>query len=467
MAWLSDWAKRVKLTIDQNDIDATLANFPILVHLGTSVGRNGDDVSCVFDELESDANRKKIAVTTSDGQTQCYVEIEKWDDASEQAWLWVKVPSVASGADTDLYLYYDKEHANNDAYVGDPSDDVVHNVWDANFKLVSHMRDDPDTSHIRDSTNNNNDGTKTGAGLPAVTADGKIDGAQDFAGGGDNIGIPGGGSASVAGDITITLWIKSEYHNAEGYLFADWSGGQRNILLTRAATEKLRAVSGNGGSGQSSDLYSSTLENGAWYLVDYVRSGNTLYIYKNGQSDSSIDITGNTGGSTANQINMGSQWNLNYIGIIDEVRVSNIARTPAWIKASYESERDHLLGFGSEEEPVTPKTSSDTGAGVEASSQVATLTRSETGSGQDARLDFLAVLSKADSGEGAEVSNLIVEAMAILSSESGIGVEAIISRQLSAIESGSAEERASRAGWLMKPAVYTKDAFEQKVYTGE
>jgi len=34
-------------------------------------------------------------------------------------------------------------------------------------------------------------------------------------------------------------------------------------------------------------------------------------------------------------------------------------------------------------------------------------------------------------------------------------------------ESGVGQERASRAGWLMKPSVYTKDAFEQKTYTGE
>ena len=84
-----------------------LSGFPVLVYLSVSSGIGSTDVSAVFDELTSDANRKKIAITTSDGTTQCYVEIERWDDANEKAWLWVKVPSVASGAETDLYLYYD------------------------------------------------------------------------------------------------------------------------------------------------------------------------------------------------------------------------------------------------------------------------------------------------------------------------------------------------------------------------
>ena len=139
MAWLAGWDQRIQLTIDKDDIDGVLTDFPVLVYLSTSSGISNADVSCVFDELTADANRKKIAITKSDGDTELYVEIERWDDSSEKAWLWVKVDSVASGADTILYLYYDVDHADNDSYVGDPQDAVVHNVWDANFLNVQHM----------------------------------------------------------------------------------------------------------------------------------------------------------------------------------------------------------------------------------------------------------------------------------------------------------------------------------------
>jgi len=77
--WLSGWDKRVKLIIDLFDISSDLSNFPVLVYLSTSSGRGPDDISLVFDEIQNSANRKKIAVTTSDGTTQCYVEIERWD----------------------------------------------------------------------------------------------------------------------------------------------------------------------------------------------------------------------------------------------------------------------------------------------------------------------------------------------------------------------------------------------------
>ncbi|MDH5780862.1 MAG: DUF2341 domain-containing protein, partial [Candidatus Bathyarchaeota archaeon] len=132
-SWLNGWEKRVKITIDNNDVDSPLSNFPVLVHLSNGSGRNNDDATFVFDEVGS--NSKKIAVTTSDG-TQCYVEIERWDDVSEQAWLWVKVPSISSTTDTELYVYYDMDHADNTVYVGDTGSTAAQNVWDSSFKGV-------------------------------------------------------------------------------------------------------------------------------------------------------------------------------------------------------------------------------------------------------------------------------------------------------------------------------------------
>ena len=132
-AWLSGWDKRVKMTIDSGDITDNLSNFPILVYLSASSGRTSVDVSAVFDELTDDANRKKIAVTKSDGETECYVEIENWDHATKKAYLWVKVSgenSISSSADTDLYLYYDVDHADNTTYVGDVDSATAANVWD-------------------------------------------------------------------------------------------------------------------------------------------------------------------------------------------------------------------------------------------------------------------------------------------------------------------------------------------------
>jgi hypothetical protein len=82
-SWLSGWEKRVKITIDQNDVDSDLSNFPLLVHLSSSSGWNSDDVTFIFNEISD--NSEKIALTQSDGVTEYFVEIEQWDPEKKEA----------------------------------------------------------------------------------------------------------------------------------------------------------------------------------------------------------------------------------------------------------------------------------------------------------------------------------------------------------------------------------------------
>ena len=162
------FSKMLQITLDHTKVTTLLTDYPAMVYLSAASGQNPDDVSCVFDELQADANRLKIRITTTDG-TECYVEVDQWDDANEKAWLHVKVPSISSSEDTVLLLYYDSLAADNTTYVGDTNSSAAENVWDSDFKAVYHMSDGADNAHIYDSTSNNNDGTKKGC-LPKGTS---------------------------------------------------------------------------------------------------------------------------------------------------------------------------------------------------------------------------------------------------------------------------------------------------------
>jgi len=343
MGLLSGWAWRVKLTIDHADITSALANFPVLIYLSPSSGRNSADMSCVFDELGSDANRKKIAVTTSDGTTECYVEIEKWDDANEHAWLWVKVPNIASGADTDLYLYYDSTHADNTAHVGDPNSTPAENVWDANFKFVSHMRDDPDTSHVRDSTSNDNDGAKRTTGEPAVTTLGKIDDAQDFDGSNDYISIPDN-IVTLADDFTIEIWVNPNL-NIENPRWLSLKDDTNNFQFGVFNDDKVFARIFNA----VNKTTTYTVPYGEWHYYVFTKESGTQKILVDTvvRAHSSGGITAETTVSRIGAYDSATSYTAD--GILDEVRVSGSFRSTAWISASYESGRDDLNDFGEEE----------------------------------------------------------------------------------------------------------------------
>ncbi|MGD9131834.1 MAG: DUF2341 domain-containing protein [Candidatus Bathyarchaeota archaeon] len=340
--WLIGWAKRVKLTIDSDDVDGVLTDFPVLVHLSASSGISGGDVSFIFDEVGS--NSKKIAVTTAGG-TECYVEVEEWDSGNEQAWLWVKVPSISSTADTDLYLYYDTDHADNIAYVGDTTSTPAENVWDSNFKLVTHMNDNPDTSSIQDSTLNGNDGTKVSADNPMQT-DGISGKAQDFSG--DYISCGDDGSLELVDTLTLEAWINPDSLSINSITAR---GQSYWLLVLYGELTFYRFQEGGGGSYLRA---SGALPTGTFSHVaaTYNTSAtDEVKIYVDGQ----LVLEGSLDGPIASEtddLSIGTYLTYSYFqfdGTIDELKISDTVRSDAWIKASYESGGDNLLTFGSEE----------------------------------------------------------------------------------------------------------------------
>ena len=47
------------------------------------------------------------------------VEVESWDSVAQEAFLWVRVPTIEAASNTILTLYYDSTHADNIGYIGE------------------------------------------------------------------------------------------------------------------------------------------------------------------------------------------------------------------------------------------------------------------------------------------------------------------------------------------------------------
>ena len=347
--WLDGWDLRVKLTIDHNDIDDALSDFPVLIYISDSSGINNEDVTFIFDEVG--ANSLKIAVTEDDGITECYVEVEKWDLGNEQAWLHSKIPSSSSSVDTDIYLYYDNEHADNDAYVGITNSVVAENVWDSNFLMVQHQAGA--ASPILDSTGNDID--MTAGGNPAYQQVGPIDGEIDYDGNDSHLSAINVFDAIVGTDKgTMSLWIKT----------TDVDGVNALISLSIEGAYMINFRPGEGGllktywSGTQSDAARTTtqINTGAQFYIVSTYDGANQRVYVNGVLETTdacnlYDITG---------LNRATGLGSHYTGTfginadLDEVRVSKLDRAPAWIKASFESGVDDLLDWGSQESECPP-----------------------------------------------------------------------------------------------------------------
>ena len=335
MAWLTGWAKRRPITVDNTNIDADLTHFPLPVFLGTSVGQNGDDVSSIFDELGS--SYLKLAVTDDDGTTQLYVEVEKWDATNEEAVLWVSSSGLtitASSAKT-LYIYYDSSQSDNTSYVGGLGGRTE--VWDDNFALVAHLAEDPSSTDFIDSTGNGNTGVSDTSSITGLIGQG-----ADLDSGGVNFGQ--NASLDITSAVTIQLVAK-------GADIGSWGGLEKG----HDAAYTLQVSHGGGppsgrfwtSDGTYEPQASNSIADGSWHALHATYDGSTAIIYVDGASEESVSGTGtiNSGGDLTDKCSN------NPCGNWDEIRVSSAARSSAWIKADYYAHFDSILDFQEEEVP--------------------------------------------------------------------------------------------------------------------
>jgi hypothetical protein len=352
MAWLP-YAKRMKFTIDHTLVSADLTDQPHKIWLSADSGVSHADFTAFFAEM-TDANKLKISCTTYDGTTEFYVEVVSWDAANKVAELYGDIPAVSTAGDTDIYLYFDSRQLDNSTYVGVTGSTPAKAVWDSNFKAVYHMNDGADNAHIYDSTANENHGTKTGANEPLMV-DGLKGKAQSFDGVNGYLIVSTNIISTPDAFTAESLWQR--LGNSGGSTSSDYHAittamnghGNNRMIVAKSGTPLVSQSSNTGGNYSAPNYIISTT---AWdYIID-AWNGATVYAAYNGIYNLGTNTTGSlNSGSTKLQIGRNPTVNYWYSnGIIDELRISSIARDPAYIKLTNYSERDTAGSWGTEEQ---------------------------------------------------------------------------------------------------------------------
>jgi hypothetical protein len=199
-------------------------------------------------------------------------------------------------------------------------------------------------ANLRDASGNNNDGALNGTTL----TQGAMGKARSFNGTSDQLVLTSTPTTGT-GSFTIDAWIKTSTTGTTKRIISYGTSGTTNAGLGFHinASNQVQLVLTNV-AGPSSTI---TVTDGKWHHVAAVNNAGTVQIYVDGMaSGSSMAMTPNILSSTTNRIGADvggtASW---FNGLIDEVRVSNTARTPAEIRAAYEySRRAHevTIDFG-------------------------------------------------------------------------------------------------------------------------
>ena len=332
-------------------VDPNLATIP---NLGNVTSSKGHDI--IFRGEDA---------TTCGGPATCRLdhEIERYEPSNGTLVAWVRVPSINDG--TSIYMYY------GDAGITTPTE-APSAVWEPDspatpgYVGVWHLKETSTGAALefKDSSKNANRG-QGGEGdalfLPTRVA-GQIGFAQDFApGAGTNPKTPPpdgkfdmidlGHSARfdfVGDQITLQAWIRHNIVPA----FGDWygflahkgfSGGYRLFFQDNSLRLRFQ-LPGN----THSLLTAGNVAAGAWHHVVATYDGATMRVYIDGAQDPTTlakvgNITPPTGDDAEVFIGQGDQpkdraWSYEWVGQIDEVRITRAARSAGWILTEYRNQ---------------------------------------------------------------------------------------------------------------------------------
>jgi hypothetical protein len=332
---LEDYSCNMKITINSVLVAGDLNYFPVLISLtdeslktsgcGTMTDPSGDD----------------LIFTNSSKTIQLDHEIEKYDNSTGELMAWVEIPFLSGSANTDIYMYYGNSN------VTTPQENPA-GVWDSDYVGVWHLKEDPAGSapQIKDSTTNGNHGTSAGSMTSGDQVSGKIDGSLDFDGSNDEVRF----SNAIIGDSaawTITAWIKMGADTADDrtiYSEGDTAAEEVLWLRVKQSTPNVGFWYENPEYNWTGNIEGSTnVEDDQFHYVAMVQRSKTdreLFV----DTVSEGTNTQNSGTLTNNTASIGylrTTWVADpFKGIIDEVRVSNIARSAQWIQTEYNNQSD-------------------------------------------------------------------------------------------------------------------------------
>ncbi len=324
------WSFKKKITIDRTKVvgGSDLTNFPFLFSVS-----GGDYRFSTYGGQIGKADATDIYFTSSDGTTKLSHKIEKYDPATGELAVWIKVPTLSASANTVLYMYL-----GNPAVATDQQDMDNSHYWDTNYKGVWHLPNGS-TLSATDSSQSANNGTILGA----TAAVGKMGGGAGFAGGGQVINIANNASLQSQ-TFTYQAWVKNTsagYHPIiaqSGGSGPEWRVNSNNTMsLLRTGTQNLCTSTG-------------TVPLNTWTQVAVTYNGSTCQFYINGVSAGSTSISSSFSFSTF-WIGGAGGVNEYFVGEIDEVRMSDVLRSANLLQTEYNNQGSPSTFYAVTDEP--------------------------------------------------------------------------------------------------------------------
>lgn len=309
--WDKKWQFREKVSFDLSEkganIKDNLIDAPVLVRLHAG--------NFQFANAKKDGS--DIRFVSADDKVPLKFHIEKYDSKLAMAQVWVRVPQLAGGGAKDsIWLYYGNESSAAGQEAGA--------TYDAGQVLVYHLNDEQ--GGPRDATSYANHAADfAGAhNVPSVIGNG-----YSFKGG-EKIVVTRSPSLNFAKGFTFSAWVRIPQSQTAAHLFS-WQDGTQSIIVGIDQDKPFFQV------GSAVTEKKGSLTPNVWHhlvvAADSEKKVGTLYI--DGLEVSTVALQSALP-SPAAEIAIGAALSgqNSYVGDLDEIQLSSIARSAAWVAAA-------------------------------------------------------------------------------------------------------------------------------------
>jgi hypothetical protein len=309
-------------------------DFPLLVRLDSST----------FDFHQAASDGSDLRFTTLDSKP-LHHQIDAWDAAGGRAAIWVRLDSLKGGTTRTIRLHWGNTTDNMQ-----PSD--MSKVFDTadGFLGVWHLQESADSvaGRFRDATSFGRNGT--GYGLAAAgTVPGIIGNTQTFDPASLSYIHLGDVGAARESTYTISMWVKGQANQHDVRIFSE-TGDSSSPLATLGTgtadgTSKMDYYVRNNAEAQLVDhaRTQSDVFDGAWHHVALVQNRGAYTLFVDGQAETTgtfeFDTLFSSTRTTLGAV-LRSSLTHHFSGNIDEVQMSRVARSPDYLRALYESQKD-------------------------------------------------------------------------------------------------------------------------------
>lgn len=328
--WNQDFAFRKAITIDTTakggNVTTAVGRVPLLVRLHSG--------NFTFDgESENGADVRFVA---SDDKTPLNYQIESFDPVLGVALVWVDVPQLAADSQQQIWMYYGNPKAQGGEKAGA--------VFDADYAAVYHFEEAAGTPPNDATAYANN-----AVGNDILTADGIIGKAARFDGS-KVVTLPGSVSLNVAegGSFTFSGWVKPDPMPAgRALLYARHQGEQKLLIGLENGVPFVQLNDVTTPAGEA-------VKAGGWTHIAVTANGSDIELYVDGRPYAKLDAKlpamtsqATLGGDIAGQ----TDGTVPFTGMLDEVRLSRVARSAALIAVDAQTQgaESKLLAYGTDE----------------------------------------------------------------------------------------------------------------------